>query len=118
MRTAGRGCTLRDWMSNRSRTGSIITCSALRRSYRDVLRQAPGTVLFLHVTVDTPRLTDRLEHRSGHFMPPSLLGSQLATLESLDPDEDGVVLSNDSTVDQLVEAAMTWLSAGQERTPR
>lgn len=109
---------LRDWMSNRSRTGSIITCSALRRSYRDVLRQAQGTVLFLHVTVDTPRLTDRLEHRSGHFMPPSLLESQLATLESLDPDEDGVVLSNDSTVDQLVEAAMTWLSAGQERTPR
>ncbi len=111
---------LRDWMTRQARdgTGSIITCSALRRSYRDVLRQARGQVLFLHVTVDTPRLTDRLEHRSGHFMPPSLLESQLATLETLDPDEDGVVLSNDTTVDQLTEAAMTWLGAGPERTFR
>lgn len=109
---------LRDWMSSQAGNGSIITCSALRRSYRDVLREAAGQVLFLHVTVDTPRLTNRLEHRSGHFMPPSLLDSQLATLESLDPDEDGIVLSNDTTVDQLVDAAMTWLDAGQERNPR
>lgn len=109
---------LRDWMSSQSSSGSIITCSALRRSYRDVLREAAGKVLFLHVSVDTPRLTNRLEHRSGHFMPPSLLDSQLAALESLDPDEDGVVLSNDTTVDQLIDAAMTWLDGGQERNPR
>ncbi|MCH8562362.1 gluconokinase [Nesterenkonia sp. YGD6] len=100
---------LRDWMSAQVETGSVITCSALRRSYRDVLRTAAGRVVFLHVDVEIPRLNTRLAHRSGHFMPPALLESQLNTLESLDPEEDGVVLTNDATIEDLLEAARTWL---------
>lgn len=100
---------LREWMSARAETGSVITCSALRRSYRDVLRGASGPVVFLHVDVEVPRLNTRLAHRSGHFMPPALLESQLQTLEPLDPDEAGVVLSNDATLEDLVEAALAWL---------
>ncbi|GAA1108810.1 gluconokinase [Nesterenkonia jeotgali] len=102
---------LRDWMSSQAETGSVITCSALRRTYRDVLRSARGRVVFLHVDVEIPRLNTRLAHRSGHFMPPALLESQLSTLEALDPDEDGIVLANDSTVEDLLESARAWLRA-------
>lgn len=101
--------SLRDWMSTQAATGSVITCSALRRSYRDVLRAAAGRVVFLHVDVEIPRLNTRLAHRSGHFMPPALLESQLSTLEALDPEEDGVVLANDTTVEDLLESARAWL---------
>lgn len=101
--------SLRDWMSTQAPTGSVITCSALRRSYRDVLRTAAGRVVFLHVDVEIPRLNTRLAHRSGHFMPPALLESQLSTLEALDPEEDGVVLANDTTVEDLLESARAWL---------
>nr|WP_238385089.1 gluconokinase [Nesterenkonia muleiensis] len=108
---------LRDWMSSRAEAGSIITCSALKRSYRDLLRTADGEVLFLHVDVDRPRLEDRLAHRSGHFMPPSLLDSQLAALEPLQPDEPGIRIINDSTPEELVDAAVRWLKAHlNERT--
>ncbi|GAA1817594.1 gluconokinase [Nesterenkonia flava] len=101
---------LRDWMTSHAETGSIITCSALRRSYRDLLRTATGDVLFLHIDVQTPRLQERVAHRSGHFMPPALLDSQLATLEPLAADEPGIRLSNDSTVEQLIDDAVAWLS--------
>lgn len=100
---------LESWMSAHWRTGCIITCSALRRSYRDVLREAEGDVVFLHVAVETPLLSTRLKHRSGHFMPPELLDSQLASLEPLHPDEDGITLSNDATVGQLVAAAKSFI---------
>ncbi|WP_150460577.1 gluconokinase [Nesterenkonia ebinurensis] len=108
---------LRDWMTSRADTGSIITCSALKRPYRDLLRTADGEVLFLHVDVDRPRLEDRLTHRSGHFMPPSLLDSQLSALEFLQPDEPGIRIINDSTPEQLVDAAVGWLNTHlRERT--
>lgn len=102
---------LRDWMSAHAETGSVITCSALRRSYRDLLSTAEGRVIFLHVDVDVPRLSTRLAHRSGHFMPPELLKSQLQTLEPLDPDEDGVRLPNNTTIEDLLSAARSWLSS-------
>ncbi|MBE1523820.1 gluconokinase [Nesterenkonia lutea] len=108
---------LRDWMTSQAATGSIITCSALRRSYRDLLRGAAGRVIFLHVDVDIPRLSTRLAHRSGHFMPPELLESQLKTLEPLGPEEDGVRLSNDADVDDLLETARSWLRQAREGTP-
>lgn len=100
---------LESWMSARWSTGCIITCSALRRSYRDVLREAQGDVVFLHVAVETPLLSTRLKHRSGHFMPPELLDSQLASLEPLHPDEEGITLANNASVDQLVAAAKNFI---------
>lgn len=102
---------IRDWMSDHAQAGrgSIVTCSALKRSYRDLLRTAKGHVLFLHVSAAPAVLRERMEHRSGHFMPASLLPSQLATLEELKPDEDGVVLENAGTEEELVAAAKEWL---------
>lgn len=69
---------------------TVVACSALRRSYRDVLRGALGRVRFVHLVVPQDELVRRMAGRRGHFMPASLLESQLATLEPLAPDEDGV----------------------------
>ncbi|MGD6979828.1 MULTISPECIES: gluconokinase [Citricoccus] len=99
--------TLRDWMDSQTGSGgTIVTCSALRRAYRDLLRQASGRVVFLHVISDPAVITERMMHRPGHFMPASLVPSQLATLEVLGEDEDGMVLENSGTVDELVERAL------------
>ena len=69
---------------------TVVTCSSLRRSYRDVLRTAEGRVRFVHLVVPPDELARRLAERTGHFMPAALLASQLATLEQLAADEDGV----------------------------
>jgi gluconokinase len=88
-----------------ARGDTVVACSALRRSYRDVLRGAAGRVRFVHLVVAQDELERRLATRSGHFMPATLLASQLATLEPLQPDEDGTdvtVGSPDATVDAIV----------------
>ncbi|GAA1132403.1 gluconokinase [Citricoccus alkalitolerans] len=100
--------SIRDWMDAATNAGgTIVTCSALRRTYRDLLRQASGRVIFLHVTCDPAVITDRMEHRLGHFMPAALVPSQLATLEGLGADEDGAELVNSGSVDELVDQALT-----------
>jgi gluconokinase len=74
----------------RARAGGeavVLSCSALRRAYRDVLRTGDATLQLVHLSADSALLQRRMEGRSGHFMPASLLASQLATLESPSPDE-------------------------------
>jgi beta-N-acetylhexosaminidase len=91
--------------------GLVLACSALRRSYRDAIRaQAPDTV-FLHLHGSEEVLSQRLEGRSGHFMPPALLVSQLATLEPLEPDEAGIVVDIAAPVQQVVAEALTGIAA-------
>ncbi|HEX3678136.1 MAG TPA: gluconokinase [Galbitalea sp.] len=72
-----------DWIDSRLDTGEsgIITCSALKRSYRNVLNRRGSGVEFVYLAVEVAELTDRVEHREDHFMPASLLTSQLGTLE-------------------------------------
>jgi carbohydrate kinase (thermoresistant glucokinase family) len=74
--------------------GTVLACSALRRAYRDVLRAAvPREESFvLQLDPDEATLRSRLEQRRSHYMPTSLLESQLATLEPLGSDEHGVVI--------------------------
>jgi gluconokinase len=81
--------------------GAVVTCSALRRSYRDVLRGGGADVRFALLAVPGALLAARVEKRAGHFMPASLLPSQLATLEPLQPDEDGVTVDASGTPDQV-----------------
>lgn len=69
---------------------TVVACSALRRAYRDVLRTAEGRVRYVHLAVPPDELARRMAGRRGHFMPATLLESQLATLEPLAPDEDGL----------------------------
>lgn len=73
-------------------TGAVVACSALKRRYRDTLLAACPGAFFLHLTASREVLADRLGGRTGHFMPGSLLDSQLATLEPLEPDEPGAEL--------------------------
>jgi len=70
--------------------GLIVACSALKRRYRQSLRAAAPELVFVHLTGKRATLERRLGRRRGHFMPPALLASQLATLEPLEPDERGV----------------------------
>lgn len=101
---------LRAWMSEPAQAGGcIVTCSALKRSYRDLLSDAPVRVRFLHVQAETTDIQDRMAERH-HFMPPALLASQVATLEPLQPDEDGVLLRNDATLADLTERALRALA--------
>ncbi len=81
-----------------SGTNGVVTCSALKRSYRDVLR-APG-VVFVHVAGDNSLIEDRMTARSGHFMPTSLLASQLATLEPPQDDEAHITVAADRSPEQ------------------
>lgn len=91
--------------------GLVLACSALRRSYRDAIReQAPDTV-FLHLHGTKEVLKARTEGRTGHFMPPALLDSQLATLEPLEVDEAGFVVDIAAPVADVVAAALTNLAA-------
>lgn len=94
-----------------SERGLVIACSALRRVYRDaILTEAPATV-FVHLAGALEVLRERMEGRSGHFMPPSLLASQLETLEPLADDEPGFVLDIAHPVDELVRQAVDGVRA-------
>jgi gluconokinase len=83
-------------------TSLVLTCSALKRSYRDLLRDGHPSVWFAHMQVSQQVLADRLAQRKGHYMPPSLLDSQLATLEPLAEDEPGDVIAGDAPLEESV----------------
>ncbi|MEJ1923515.1 gluconokinase [Microbacterium sp. KHB019] len=85
-----------------SGTGLVMACSALRRVYRDRIRSVASDVVFVHLTGSRELLTSRAEARTDHFMPASLLDSQLATLEPLGADEAGLEVTVDRAPDVLV----------------
>jgi beta-N-acetylhexosaminidase len=98
-------------LANAGDGGMVLACSALRRSYRDAIRaQAPDTI-FLHLHGSKEVLRARTEGRTGHFMPPALLESQLATLEPLGADEAGVVVDIAAPVEQVVREALSGVTA-------
>ncbi len=92
------------WIGERERAGesALVACSALRRAYRDLLRRDHPSVWFVHLIAARDVLEDRMGQRPGHYMPVSLLASQLETLEPLGADEPGIVVSTGSPVDELV----------------
>lgn len=88
----------------------VATCSALKREYRDRLRQQIGVpVVFIHLVAETTVLEERLSARDAHYMPASLLQSQLELLEPADSDEEALVLPNDADVGGAVKAAHDWV---------
>jgi gluconokinase len=99
---------LRDWVDTED-TPAVLTCSALRRPYRDVLRSSRGRVRFVHLDGTASLIGARLDRRGGHFMPAELLGSQIETLEPLGPDEDGVVIDVNGEPDLLAAGALAAL---------
>ena len=86
--------------------GLVVSCSALKRSYRDGLRAACPGLLFVHLHGSADLLRRRLQARTGHYMPPSLLDSQLATLEPPRADEAALSLDISPPTAQVVAAAL------------
>lgn len=101
------------WMAAQAAEGrsTVMACSALRRAHRDVLRCGPPEVQFVHLDGPVELVAARMSARPGHFMPASLLASQVATLEPLEADEHGVVLDLRHDPETLVGEAVAWLSA-------
>lgn len=85
----------------------VVACSALKRSYRDQLRMASPGLLVVWLTGTTDLIRERLAARTGHFMPASLLDSQLATLEPPTANEDSLVVD----VAPSVEEISAWIAA-------
>lgn len=92
--------------------GTVVACSALRRPYRDVLREAAPGVRFVHLVGTHSQLSARMTSREGHFMPASLLDTQMATLEPLGPDERGIELDCTLEPAELVHEAARPAPAG------
>lgn len=91
------------WLAERTSTGGVVSCSALKRAYRDVLVRSAPTMRFLHLHGDEDVIRQRIANRKGHFMPPSLVDSQLETLEVLAPDEPGVVIDLEMKPGDIVD---------------
>jgi len=86
-------------------TSTVVTCSALKRKYRDILRDAAPT-FFVHLDAPFQVLEARMQQRTKHFMPTSLLKSQFDDLEPLDDDEPGAVVDVTPDIDVVVEEAV------------
>lgn len=103
--------SLRDWISERAGDGqsTVVTCSALKRSYRDILSGAAARVRFVHLSGSREVIGGRIAARSGHFMPPSLLDSQFGDLEPLQSDEDGATVDVAATPEQIAQTVLNRL---------
>jgi gluconokinase len=101
-----------EWLAARCAEGGVMSCSALKRKYRDQLRRHCPDVIFLHLAGSPEVIGTRQASRPGHFMPASLLASQFQTLEPLQADERGVAVDVDQNIDSIVE---TYLALSTSR---
>jgi gluconokinase len=92
-------------------TGIVVTCSALKRAYRDVLRAEAPEVRFVFLRGSRALLADRVAGRRGHFMPPALLESQLATLEEPSVEEEAWICDIAESPERLVADLVARASA-------
>lgn len=98
---------IRDW--NAKGETVVLACSALKRRYRDVLRTG-GDVRFIHLAGDKALIAARLAARTGHYMPPTLLDSQFATLEP-PGDDEAITVSIDGSAEMIAQRALSALSS-------
>lgn len=102
--------TIRDWLAEQHAAGraAVAPCSALKRAYRDLLREA-GPVQFVHLTGTPELLAGRIRGRAGHFMKPEMLASQLAILEPLSPDEPGIAVDVADSPERIADTVVAFL---------
>jgi len=100
------------WIAGRGDRGGVVSCSALRRRYRDRLRVAAPDLFFLHLDGSPELISSRLAARMQHFMPSGLLASQFEALEPLEPDEAGAVIPITGGPQQITERALAALPCG------
>jgi len=89
----------------------VMSCSALKRNYRDQLRRHCLDTVFVHLSGTPEVIAKRQASRPGHFMPASLLASQFNTLEPLEGDERGITIDVDQNIDSIVE---TYLASTEQ----
>lgn len=90
--------------------GAVVSCSALKKSYRDLLREQAGEPLyFICLTCDQEMIAARIQARSGHFMPASLLASQLAAFEDPQGEPATLMLPCEQPVSTMIAACQLWL---------
>ncbi|AKS32028.1 gluconokinase [Mycolicibacterium goodii] len=94
--------------------GGVMSCSALKRTYRDQLRHHCPDIEFLHLQGSMETIGRRQASRPGHFMPASLLESQFNTLEPLEADERGIAIDVDQSIDDIIES---YVSTRESHTP-
>ena len=104
-----------DWLQTlgaelaRHPDGVVLTCSALKKTYRDSLRQAAAGLHFVHLAITEAESLRRVGQRPGHFYPPSLVASQFAALEDPAGEADVLTLAGDATLEHLAQQAVAWL---------
>jgi gluconokinase len=99
---------------------AVIACSALKRTYRDILVHERNDVRIIYLKGTQELIASRLAQRKGHFMPPGLLASQFKTLEPPGASENPVTVSIDASVGAIVDDIIRQLglSAADNRAPR
>lgn len=100
--------TLAGWIHAHQEEGGVVTCSALKRAYRDLLREDNPATWFLHLDGSEELITERSRQRGQHFMSPAMVRSQFADLEPLRPDEPGLVVSVEAPPAEIVEHAVDY----------
>jgi carbohydrate kinase (thermoresistant glucokinase family) len=100
-----------DWIAGRLDAGAcgVITCSALKRRYREAIARGRSGVLFVFLSGSRDEIADRLAARQGHFMPASLLASQLETLEEPGPDEPAIRVDVGPPPQAIADAVLATL---------
>ncbi|MFD3539050.1 gluconokinase [Streptomyces sp. NPDC058662] len=99
-----------EWIRNSAgRSGGVVAASSLKRAYRDRLRAAAPRTVFVHLTGERALIEERMAARKGHYMPTTLLDSQFATLEQLQPDEPGVVVDVSGSPQDITQRALAAL---------
>ena len=96
--------------AHRNEQGLVVSCSALKRIYRDILRRGAPDLLFVHLTGHAALLTERTARRAGHYMPASLLASQLKTLEAPGPDEQALTFDVNDSPEVIVQSLVAAVS--------
>ena len=97
------------------RQGLVVSCSALKRAYRDVLRSASPNLAFVYLHGSQTLIAERLAARVGHYMPASLLPSQFQILEVPAPDERALTLDLNLPPHTLAEQAAAWVQSQPTR---
>lgn len=89
--------------------GVVLTCSALKKAYRDSLRQGAVGLKFVHLAITEAESLRRVGQRPGHFYPPSLVASQFAALQDPAGEADVLTLAGNAPLEQLAQQAVVWL---------
>ena len=104
---------LKNWLQRQDQAGkrTVVTCSALKRAYRNELQRSNAPLVFVHLNGTRELLLQRLRARTNHFMPATMLDSQLNTLEPLQADEKGFVVGIDDSPTNIARTIMEKLNA-------